>query len=317
MSLNVTWGSLLNTEQIADIRTFNRFYTRIIGLLEEGMHSSPYTLIEARVVHEIGKRGNATASAIAAELNMDRGQMSRLVRRLVDHGLVSILPADDDKRSAPLALTPQGNTVYAQLNELSDAAAMALIEPLDEFKRRDLVGAMRRIGVLLGRPIADDLVLRAPRIGEIGWLIHRQGLLYHLEQGWNGEFEALIAQLYGEFAAVPDTATKALWVAEQGGEVAGSVYIVPAAATEPEGTAQLRMLYVEPAFRGRGIAKRLVAEALAFSRAAGYRRVILWTQDCLSSARSIYQKAGFSLVREEAHHSFGVDLNGQYWARDL
>lgn len=307
----------MTEQQVTDIRAFNRFYTKIIGLLEEGMHHSPYSLTEARLVHEIGKRGSATASAIAADLGMDRGQMSRLIWRLVDHGLIAMLPADDDKRTAPVALTPDGDAIYAQFNTLSDAAAMSLLQPLAEFERRDLVAAMRRIGIILGASIDDDLVLRPHRIGEIGWLIHRQGLLYHLEQGWNGEFEMLIAQLYGDFVAAPVAPPKSLWIAEQGGEVAGSVYIIPAAATEPEGTAQLRMLYVEPAFRGRGVGKRLVHQAVRFSRDAGYGRVILWTQDCLSSARRIYQNAGFELVREEAHHSFGVDLNGQYWALEF
>jgi DNA-binding MarR family transcriptional regulator/ribosomal protein S18 acetylase RimI-like enzyme len=307
----------MTDQQVSDIRAFNRFYTTIIGVLEEGMHRSPYSLTEARLVHEIGKRGSATASAIASDLNMDRGQMSRLVWRLVDHGLIAMLPADDDKRTAPVALTAQGDAVFRQLNQMSDAAAMSLLQPLDEFQRRDLVAAMRRIGNILGAPIGDDLVLRPHRIGEIGWLIHRQGLLYHLEQGWNGEFEMLIAQLYADFVAAPAAPPKALWIAEQGGEVAGSIYILPAAASEGEGTAQLRMLYVEPAFRGRGVGRRLVDEAVRFSREAGYRRIILWTQDCLSSARRVYQKAGFELAREDRHHSFGVDLNGQYWALDL
>lgn len=307
----------LRANDIAQIRAFNRFYTRIIGLLEEGMHQSPHSLAEARVIYELGKRGSASASVIAGGLDMDRGQMSRLVLRLVDQGVVAVLPQAGDKRSSPLALTPQGDEIYRRFNAASDAAAAdSLLEPLDEFGRRDLVGAMRRILSLLGEPGDDPLVLRPNRIGEIGWLIHRQALLYNLEQGWNGEFETLITTIYAEFEAAPASPGKALWVAEQGGEVAGSIFILPAAGEE-QGTAQLRMLYVEPAFRGQGLGKRLVDEAVRFSRAAGYRRIILWTQDCLTSARRIYQAAGFQLVREERHHSFGADLNGQYWALEL
>jgi DNA-binding MarR family transcriptional regulator/GNAT superfamily N-acetyltransferase len=307
----------VSADDIAQVRAFNRFYTRIIGLLEEGMHKSPHSLSEARVIYELGKRGHSTSSIIAEELDMDRGQMSRLVLRLVDQGIVAVLPRLRDRRATPLALTPKGDAVFRHLNAMSDAAAATgLLEPLDELGRRDLVGAMRRIQALLGEPDGTPLILRPHRVGEIGWLIHRQGLLYHLEQGWNGEFETLITRIYAEYEAAPDNPPKALWIAEQEGEVAGSVFIIPA-AEEPAGTAQLRMLYTEPAFRGRGIGKRLVEEAVRFSRASGYRRIILWTQDSLVSARRIYQGAGFVLVREERHHSFGADLNGQYWALDL
>lgn len=308
----------VSANEIAQIREFNRFYTRVIGLLDEGMHKSPYSLSEARVIYELGKRGHATAAAIADSLDMDRGQMSRLILKLTDQGVVAVLPRTTDKRSSPLALTAEGDAVFRHLNDMSDkAAAETLLEPFDAFQRQDLVGAMRRIQAILAEPDeGETLILRPHRIGEIGWLIHRQGLLYHLEQGWNGEFEALITRIYQKYEAAPATPPKGLWVAEQGGEVAGSIFIVPA-AEEPEGTAQLRMLYVEPAFRGRGIGKRLVEEAIRFSRSSGYRRIILWTQDSLGSARRIYQSAGFQLVREEPHHSFGADLNGQYWALEL
>lgn len=300
---------------IAQVRAFNRFYTKIIGLLEEGMHKSAFGLAEARVIYELGKRGRATSAAIAGSLDMDRGQMSRLILRLVDQGVVAVLPRGADKRSTPLALTPEGDAVYRRFNEMSDAAVVSgLLEPLDEFGRRDLVSAMRRIEALLAEPGDESLILRPHRVGDIGWLIHRQGLLYHLEQGWNGAFETLITRIYAEYEAAPATPPKSLFIAEQDGEIAGSVFIIPA---EEAGTAQLRMLYTEPAFRGRGIGKRLVEEAVRFSRASGYQRVILWTQDCLVSARRIYQAAGFQLIREEKHHSFGVDLNGQYWALEL
>ncbi len=308
----------VSATEVAQIRAFNRFYTRVIGLLDEGMHKSPYSLSEARVIYELGKRGHATAAAIADSLDMDRGQMSRLILKLTDQGVVAVLPRPAaDRRSSPLALTAEGDAVFRHLNDMSDrAAAETLLEPFDAFQRRDLVAAMRRIQSILAEPDDEPLILRPHRVGEIGWLIHRQGLLYHLEQGWNGEFETLITRIYQEYEAAPEKPPKALWVAEQGGEVAGSVFILPAAG-EGEGTAQLRMLYVEPAFRGRGIGKRLVEEAVRFSRASGYKRIILWTQDCLASARRIYQAAGFQLLREEPHHSFGADLNGQYWALEL
>lgn len=302
---------------IAQVRAFNRFYTRIIGLLNEGMHKTMHSLSEARVIYELSKDGVTTGAQVAATLNMDRGQLSRLMVRLIDQGLIATLPRSADGRSTPVGLTPEGRAVAARLNAMSDAAAAeTLLDPLDPFERRDLVGSMRRITALLGEPEASTLVLRAPRIGEIGWLIHRQALLYHLEQGWNGEFETLITRIYAEYEAAPGTPAKQIWVSELEGEVAGSVFVLPSTDGE-EGTAQLRMLYVEPMFRGRGVGGRLVAEAVTFARISGYKRIMLWTQDCLASARSIYQKAGFILAKEERHQSFGADLNGQYWVLEL
>ena len=311
----------IRADDIAHIRAFNRFYTKIIGLLDEGMHDSPFSLGDARVIYELGKRGAVTAaSELARELGMDPGQLSRMVRRLDGFGLLAITPDPGDRRANNMALTPRGQAVYEGFDRASDAAIDALIAPLDEIRRRDLVGSMARIRTVLAPSEPSEpsapLILRPPRIGDIGWLIHRQGLLYHLEQGWNGEFETLITRIYAEYEAAPASPPKSLWVAEQGGEIAGSIFIIPAAG-EPEGTAQLRMLYTEPAHRGQGVGKRLVAEAVAFSRASGYRRIMLWTQDCLVSARRIYEGAGFTLAREERHHSFGADLNGQYWVLEL
>lgn len=307
---------MASAAEIAQVRMFNRFYTRIIGLLQDGMHKTSHTLAEARLIYELAKEGTTTSAQVAALLDMDRGQMSRLVTRLIDQGLIAVLPRAGDRRSTPLALTREGREVAKRLNAMSDrAAAETLLDPLDSFQRHDLVGSMRRIEAILTEPDDGALVLRQHRVGEIGWLIHRQALLYHLEQGWNGEFETLITRIYAEYDAAPEAKTKALWIAEQGGEVAGSVFILPAAGEDR--TAQLRMLYVEPMFRGRGIGRRLVEEAVRFSQAAHYRRIMLWTQDCLVSARRIYEGAGFMLAEEERHRSFGAELNGQYWVKML
>lgn len=306
---------MADSTDVAQVRAFNRFYTRVIGLLEEGMHKTLHTLSEARVIYELNKEGVTTAAQIAVALGMDRGQMSRLMTKLVGQGLVANLPRGADGRSTPIGLTPEGKAVAARLDAMSDAAAsQTLLDPLDAFQRRDLVGSMRRISAILGEPDSTTIVLRPPRIGEIGWLIHRQAVLYYLEQGWNAEFETLITRIYAEYDEASEP--KHLWIAEIDGEVAGSVFILPSTEGE-KGTAQLRMLYVEPMFRGQGIGRRLVAEAVSFSTEAGYDRVMLWTQDCLASARSIYQKAGFQLQKEERHQSFGADLNGQYWVLDF
>lgn len=307
---------MASSDDVAQVRAFNRFYTRIIGLLDEGMHKTMHSLAEARVIYELSQDGVTTASQIAASLNMDRGQLSRLMMRLVDQGLVVHLPRSGDGRANPIALTPEGRAVAARLSAMSDEmVSSALLDPVSPLERKDLVDAMRRIQAILAEPDDTPLVLRPPRVGDIGWLIHRQALLYNIEQGWNAEFEMLIARLYADFHDAPTAPGKALWVADIGGEIAGSVYVLPAA--EADDTAQLRMLYVEPMFRGRGIGGTLVEAAVAFARNVGYRRIMLWTQDCLVSARRIYQGAGFELAKEEPHRSFGADLNGQYWVLEF
>jgi GNAT superfamily N-acetyltransferase/DNA-binding MarR family transcriptional regulator len=280
------------------------------------MHKSPFTLAEARLIHEIGKRASTTASELGSELSMDRGQLSRLLWNLSDQGQLAIVPAPGDRRSNIIALTADGEATYDMLNSASDVATADLVASLDAEQVRRLVGSMRTIETLLsGAAATGPLVFRPHRIGELGWLTYRQALLYNQEYGWNSEFEVLIARIYAEYEAASDTPPKSLWVTEYAGEIAGSVFVVPAAGEE--GTAQLRMLYVEPAFRGKGIGAMLVDHAVKFACNAGYRRMILWTQDCLVSARKIYQAAGFTLTREERHQSFGADLNGQYWELDL
>lgn len=309
---------MATADDIARVRAFNRFYTQIIGLLDEGMHQTLHSLAEARVIYELSKSGVTTAAQIAATLDMDRGRMSRLMGKLVQDGLVALLPRSGDGRAAPVALTREGRQLAERFNAMSDEAVSSMLfDPLTPFEQADLVASMRRIEAMLAEPEpGEPLVLRPARVGEIGWLIHRQALLYHLEQGWNAEFETLITTIYAEYEAAPASPGKGLWVADQDGVVAGSVFVLPAVDGTPD-TAQLRMLYVEPMFRGRGIGRRLVDQAVAFSKASGYRHFMLWTQDCLVSARRIYEAAGFVLVREERHRSFGADLNGQFWQLDL
>lgn len=303
-------------KHIAAIRAFNRFYTRIIGVLNESMMQSPFPLAEARLIHEIGKRKHTSAGELARDLDIDAGQLSRLVWRLSDQGLLASTPNPNDKRANNLSLTPDGDSACAELNTMSDAAVVGLTETLGDVKCQNLVKSMQTIQSTLGGEMQKSaLVLRPHRVGELGWLIHRQAVLYNQEYGWNSAFEALIAKIYADFETVPATAPKALWVAEQNDEIAGSVFIVPAEAQKQ--TAQLRMLYVEPSVRGNGVGGKLVEEAVMFAKSFSYKRITLWTQDCLTSARKIYRAAGFKLVSEGKHHSFGHDLNGQYWERDL
>lgn len=297
---------------IADIRAFNRFYTSTIGLLEEHFADGPLSLAEARVLYEIDERGHATARDLMKALKMDRGYLSRILRKFADADLTAISPIVGDRRSNQVALTSDGDLIANRLNEQSDAAVEAMIHRLTDAERAQLAGAMRTIRRLLGDEIAQSpIVLRPYRIGELGWLIHRQGLIYHQQFGWNGAFESLIARIYHEYEAAPAAPPKALWVAERNGQIVGSIFVLPSDGRP--GTAQLRMLYVEPEARGLGLGRMLVEQVVSFSRENGYQRVRLWTQSVLESARKIYAAAGFEKVEEGAHHSFGKDLIGEHW----
>lgn len=307
---------MTNPSRIEAIRAFNRFYTRIIGLLDEGMMQSPFSLVEARIIHEIGKHQPTTASTLASDLDIDRGQLSRTIRNLSDAGLIAATSDTHDRRSSNLALTDKGQSVCQQLNTMSDAATADLIQPLSDVRQQQLVAGMQTIQTMLGQEVSKTgLTIRQHRVGDIGWLIHRQAVLYNQEYGWDSAFEALITKIYVDFELATAKPPKSLWIAEYNGEVAGSVFVAPVEGKER--VAQLRMLYVEPAARGQGIGQRLVAEAIGFAARANYARITLWTQDCLTVARKIYQAAGFKLISQGAHHSFGQQLNGQYWARQL
>lgn len=299
-------------DHVADIRAFNRFYTRIIGVLDEHINSSPFTLAEARLIYELAQRGFASGTDLAGNLGIDPAYLSRMVKRLVAADLVVVTPNLADRRSNNLALSSDGDAAFRMLDEGSQTGVEALIEPLSQSERDDLLAAMKRIRTLLGETGRNaPLVLRPHKIGELGWLIHRQGLLYNQQFGWNGEFEALIAGLYRDFEQAPPSPPKGLWIAERDGRVLGSVFVM-ATANLP-GSAQLRMLYVEPEARGQGIGRTLVEQAITFARDNGYERIRLWTQSILVPARKIYAGTGFVHVDTAEHHSFGKDLVGETW----
>jgi DNA-binding MarR family transcriptional regulator/GNAT superfamily N-acetyltransferase len=301
---------------IAQVRAFNRFYTRQIGVLDEHVMASPYSLTEARVLYEIFARGHTRASELARELRLDRGYMSRIQQKFIAEGLLAVTPGVDDRRRAHIALTADGDLAAAKLDANSSAAVEKLLAPLDATQRAQLAAAMRTIRSILGEaPGASPVVLRGPRLGEFGWLIHRQGLLYNQQYGWNIEFEALIAGIYSEFERAPDTPPKQLWVAEQNGMIVGSVFAMP--SENVAGSAQLRMLYVEPQARGQGIGKLLVEECVAFARKAGYERMRLWTHSIQGAARKLYAGAGFDIVEEWDHESFGKQLHAEIWELTL
>lgn len=299
---------------VAEIRAFNRFYTRLLGALNEGLLRSPYSLAESRLLYELGSRGHTTAADLAVELGMDPGYLSRLLRKLRDGRLVESTASPDDGRAQILALTPGGVAAFRALDRESREEVRALVAPLGARETAAVLGAMRTLRRLL-EPAAPQhpVDVRPFRIGEIGHIVSRHGVLYHEEHGWDGTFEGFVAEIAGAFAVRHDPLREGCWVADRDGEVLGSVFVVDAG----DGTAKLRMLYVEPAARGLGVGRKLVGQAIGFARAAGYRRMTLWTNDILHSARHIYETFGFRLVAEERHRSFGQDLVGQNWDLEL
>lgn len=305
------------TAQIAEIRSFNRFYTGQIGLLEEQFADGPLTLPEARVLYEIDARGHITARDLIHMLRMDRGYLSRMLRKFVDAGLTSMSPTPGDRRSNTLALTTDGDIIVERLNQRSDDAVSDLIHRLDDSQRRELVVAMRVVRRLLGDETLSrgPVVVRGHRLGDLGWLTHRQGLIYNAQFGWNIEFEALISGIYSQFQFAPDALAKHLWVAEQDGGIVGSIFVMPSDGLP--GSAQLRMLYVEPSARGQGIGEALVAQAVGFARERGYDRMRLWTHTNQVSARKLYAAAGFRIVETMPEHNFGTDLEGEIWELKL
>ncbi|PWK92004.1 bifunctional helix-turn-helix transcriptional regulator/GNAT family N-acetyltransferase [Fulvimonas soli] len=299
------------------LRRFNRFYTRRIGVLDEGLLDSPYTLTQARVLYELAQRGQAAASEIGQALGLDAGYLSRILRGFAAQGLLARKPAPDDRRRTMLSLTAAGRRAFARLDRRSRAQATALLAGLAPAARRRLLGSLRSVQRLLApdEAPAGRVVIRTHRPGDLGWAIQRHGELYAEEYGWNAEFEALVATLFARFASAHDPAAERCWIAELDGERAGCVFV--ARGEDDPAVAQLRCLLVDPAARGHGIGRRLVEQCIAFARAAGYPRIRLWTNDVLVAARRIYQAAGFGLVREYPHHSFGADLVGQVWERPL
>lgn len=300
--------------EVNAVRRFNRFYTARIGVLEKRLLQTPYSLTEARVLYELAHRAPCAAVDIGDALGLDAGYLSRLLRRFEDRGLITRTAAGDDGRRQSLALTPAGHEAFTLLDRRSgDAVAGMLADLLPEARAR-LVGAMAGIAAILDpRAERAAVLVRSHRPGDVGWVIQRHAVLYHEEYGWDGTFEALVAEIGARFIRNFDSAREHCWIAEHKGERVGSVFLVK----ESETVGRLRMLLVEPAARGLGIGRRLVEECLRFARLARYRKVTLWTNDNLHTARRIYESAGFRLVGEEPHHSFGHDLIGQTWDLDL
>ncbi|HYU53765.1 MAG TPA: bifunctional helix-turn-helix transcriptional regulator/GNAT family N-acetyltransferase, partial [Gemmatimonadaceae bacterium] len=304
-------------QQVAAVREFNRSYTRQIGVLNREFLDSPFSLAEVRVLLELYYRDASTASTIGQALGLDAGYLSRIVRGFARRGLIARESSPTDGRQRLLRLSKAGRKAFEEIETKQRAAVREMLEPLSAATRPTLIGSMQKIEQLLGLAAASatatPYVLRTHRSGDMGWIIHRQGILYREEYGWDEHFEALVAEICANYIKNEDPRRERCWVAERGGGIVGAIFCVARSKT----VAQLRLLYVEPSARGLGIGGRLVEECIHFAQGAGYRKMMLWTNDVLHSARKIYEATGFKLVEEEKHHSFGRDLVAQTWELDL
>lgn len=297
------------------IRSFNRFYTRQIGLLNAEFLSSPFNLSEARVIYELAHRSTARASELCRELEMDAGYLSRILQGFQQRGLIEKQPSEVDGRQSDLRLTEQGQAAFALLNERQAEQVKAMLSPLAPADQERLADAMRVIQERWGpapQPSAP-YTLRTHRPGDMGWVVQRHGALYFQEYGWDERFEALVASIVAQFIEQYDPSRERCWIAERDGEPVGSVFLVK----HSDRVAKLRLFLVEPKVRGLGIGKRLVDECTQFARQAGYQKISLWTNSVLLAARHLYEQAGYRLVDQQPHHSFGHDLIGETWELEL
>ncbi|WP_258081330.1 bifunctional helix-turn-helix transcriptional regulator/GNAT family N-acetyltransferase [Nocardia nova] len=325
--------SALDQDDVDAVRAFNRRYTRVIGVLEEHLLDSDFSLTEARILFELAHSGPLGVRMLRTDLGLDPGYLSRILTRFESAGLVRRHRSDSDARLQLVQLTEAGRAAADDLDRRSARDIAALLAGHSAADRRRLRTAMRTIEQLLApstpasrasvpaashtsAPAADrtnEVRLRSPHPGDYGWIIQRNAVLYAAEYGWDTDYEALVVKIVADFLAGHDPDTERAWIAETGGAAAGAVLCV----REDETTARLRLLLVEPSARGLGVGTALVEQCLRFATEAGYRDMVLWTNDVLTAARRIYQRAGFELVDSRPHHSFGADLVGQTWRRSL
>jgi DNA-binding MarR family transcriptional regulator/GNAT superfamily N-acetyltransferase len=298
--------------ETARFRRFNRMYTRYIGTLDEGFLNSQFSLTEGRILYELANRAEPTAGVIAAELGLDAGYLSRVLRKFELRGLLSKRASARDRRSATLRLTARGRSAFTKLSARSEEQAERILAALAPVSRIELLRSMQSIESILSQPARRrSFVLRPHRIGDMGWVVYSEAIGYSTQYGWDMTFEALVAKIVADFIANYDASRERCWIAETEGEPVGHIFLVR--HPDKPRTAKLRLLFVEPCARGMGLGTALVSECLRFARTAGYEKVVLWTQSMLGAAHRIYEQAGFRLVKEEPHRSFGHDLIGQEW----
>jgi DNA-binding MarR family transcriptional regulator/N-acetylglutamate synthase-like GNAT family acetyltransferase len=302
-------------QRVGAVRHFNRVYTQRIGVLQDGFLHTPFSLAEARVLYELARREKPTATDIATELGLDHGYLSRILRGFSERGFVTKTASPNDRRQSLLSLTAKGRMAFAPLDQGSQTEVAAMIGKLSAGDQDRVVAAMRTIETLLAETPSSDVpyILRPPRPGDMGWIASRHGALYGEEYGWDGQLEALCAEIVAAFVRNFDAKRERCWIAERDGENVGSVMLVK----DSEEVARLRLLLVEPKARGLGIGARLVDECVRFAREARYKKVTLWTHSVLTTARHIYEQAGFKLVKSWTHDEFGKELTGETWDLEL
>ena len=295
-------------ETVDEVRAFNRFYTARIGVLDERRHAADRTPAELRVLHELAHRRGLTAGQLGRELRLDPGHISRVLGRLVARGEAIRWTSDTDGRVNALGLTPRGRAAFEALQRATGAEIAAMMQALPPAEQASVVSAMRRIRRAFEGTAAEPR-LRPLGPGDLGWIVHRHGVLYAEEHRFDASFEALVAEIGAGFVKRHDPEREAAWVAEADGEIVGSVFVV---AKDAE-AAQLRLLYLEPGMRGRGLGRRLTEMATGFAREAGYARMVLWTQSELTAARQVYARTGFVRVAEKPETLFGREVVTETW----
>lgn len=299
--------------RVAAIRHFNRFYTRTIGVLQEGLLGGPFSLTETRVLFELAHNDRLTAAMLARELGLDTGYLSRILARFEAAGLIARQVDTEDARKIGLRLMPKGRVALAPLEARADAQIAAVLAGIPEDAARDAVGAMRRIETVLSGRTKRPWLLRGLQPGDLGWVVSRHGSMYYQEYGWDSTFETLVAEIAAGVMQAFDPSREAAWIAELDGVAVGSVFLV----RQSDEVAKLRLLIVDPAARGLGIGARLVAECTRFARQAGYRRITLWTHSILTAARRLYAAEGYILTGSDTLEAFGVSLTEETWDLDL
>ena len=302
--------------RINAVRKFNRFFTRQIGVLREGLLHSPYSLTESRILFELAHYDSTTSSKLGRDLGLDAGYLSRILTRFEQQGFIEKVRSEQDGRQILLRLTQEGKDAFSVLDRRSRDEVADMLNDLSEEDQQSLLNAMNNIESILDNKslkFSEPFYLRAHESGDMGWITHRHGILYAQEYGWDDRFEALVAQIVSDFINNYKPERERCWVAEMNGEIVGSVFVVESSET----VAKLRLLLVEPKARGLGLGNRLVQECIRYAKRAGYQKLMLWTNSVLVEARHIYKKSGFSLVKQEEHHSFGHDLIGETWELNL
>ncbi|MCX7312053.1 MAG: bifunctional helix-turn-helix transcriptional regulator/GNAT family N-acetyltransferase [Alphaproteobacteria bacterium] len=300
-----------DAQRVAAVRRFNRFYTQHLGVLGDGWLDSPFSLTEARVLYEIKVRDRATATGIARDLGLDAGYLSRILRRFHKSNLIRKDVSPDDGRQSFLSITAAGRKAFAPLEARTQRQVGAMLGPLTAPEQDRLVSAMRAIESMItpSPAMTEEIVLRQPGPGDLGWVVARHAELYAQEYGWAENFEGICAQIVADFVSKLDPDRERCWIAEMDGRNVGCAFLVKDSAT----VARLRLLLVDPAARGRGLGHKLTDECIRFARRSGYKGITLWTHSVLTAARHIYRKAGFRLTSSEKRKNFGKDVVSEHW----